>query len=65
MQSRLVPLQAPPQLVKLAPLPGLAVRRTVAPLLKLALQVPLPQEMPDGVDVTLPLPVPFMVTLRV
>jgi hypothetical protein len=50
-----VPLHAPPQLVKSQPLAGTAVSDTCAPAVKLALQVE-PQLIPDGVEVTVPLP---------
>ena len=51
-----VPLQAPPQPVKLQPLAGVAVKVTGVPLEKFALQV-APQLMPAGELVTVPLPV--------
>jgi len=53
-----VPLQP----VKVEPLSGVAVSVTVEPATKLARQVG-PQEMPDGEDVTVPLPVPPLDTV--
>ena len=38
---------------------------TLVPLLKLALQAPLQHLMPEGLELTVPLPVPLLVTLRV
>ncbi len=59
-----VPLQAPLQPLKVEPVAAVAVRVTGVPLSKLELQV-LPQLIPAGVLVTLPLPFPLLVTLRV
>jgi hypothetical protein len=50
-----VPLQAPPQPVKLQPLAGASFSVTCLPLAKLALQVE-PQLMPVGELLTAPLP---------
>ena len=57
-------LQAPPQPVKALPAEGVAVRVTEVPLLKLAEQV-LPHEIPAGLLLTVPLPVPTFATDRV
>jgi hypothetical protein len=57
-----VPEQAPPQPVKL-PVLALAVSVTTVPLLKLEEQVE-PQLIPAGALVTLPLPLPFLETVR-
>jgi hypothetical protein len=51
-----VPLQAPPQPVKLHPAAGVALSATCVPVAKLALHVE-PQLMPDGELVTVPPPV--------
>ena len=51
-----VPEQAPPQPLKIQPLAGDAVKLTVAPAAKAALQVE-PQLIPAGELVTVPLPV--------
>lgn len=59
-----VPLHAPLQPEKVEPAEAMADRVTVVPDAKEALQV-LPQLMPDGLDVTVPLPVPALETLRV
>ena len=59
-----VPLQAPLQPVKVEPVPGVAVRVTVLPAAMVALQV-LPQFTPAGDEVTVPAPVPALVTLSV
>src|SRR5439155_25807949 len=60
-----VPLQPPPlQPVKAEPAAGLALRVTTVPLAKLAVHV-APQVMPAGELVTVPLPVPAGVTVRV
>jgi len=59
-----VPEQAPHQPPKVEPPAGDCVRVTLVPLGKLALQVE-PQLMPDGEDVTVPVPLPPFVTLRV
>jgi len=57
-----VPVQAPLQPVNVEPVAGAAVRVTAAPLVNDAEQV-LPQEMPVGVLVTVPLPAPALVTV--
>src|SRR5439155_14234150 len=60
-----VPEQPPPvQPVKVEPAAGAAVTVTVVPLAKLAEQV-APQVIPTGELVTVPLPVPPGVTVRV
>ena len=51
-----VPLHAPDQPLKVAPLAGVAVRVTAVPLVNEALQV-LPQLMPLGLLLMVPLPV--------
>jgi len=51
-----VPLQAPPQPVKVDPAGGVAARPTVAPAAKLALHVE-PQSIPAGVEEIVPAPV--------
>src|SRR5207253_1191692 len=59
-----VPEQRPPlQPVKVEPAAGVAVRVMVVPLAKLAEQV-APQLIPAGELVTVPLPVPAVVTVR-
>jgi len=55
------PLQAPPQPVKVFPDAAVAVRVTLTPDDKLAEQV-LPQEIPPTLLVTVPVPVPLLVT---
>jgi hypothetical protein len=57
-----VPLQAPLHPVKVDPLAGLAVNTTFVPDAKVA-EHWLPQAMPLGRLVTVPLPVPFLVTV--
>src|SRR5438309_3447767 len=60
-----VPEQPPPlQPVKVEPAAGAAVSVTAVPLVKLAAQV-APQLIPAGALVTVPLPVPAGVTVRV
>ncbi len=59
-----VPAQAPLQPAKVAPAAGVAVRVTVLPDAMLALQV-LPQSMPLGEDVTVPVALPTFATVRV
>ena len=60
-----VPEQPPPlQPPKVEPAAGAAVSVTAVPLVKLAAQVS-PQSMPAGELVTVPLPVPAGVTVRV
>ena len=58
-----VPEQGLPQPLKLEPCPAVAVSVTELPPLKLAEQVD-PQSMPAGELVTVPVPVPFLVTVR-
>src|SRR5206468_6756942 len=53
----------PLQPVKVEPAAGLAVRVTAVPLAKLAEQV-APQLSPAGLLVTVPLPVPALLTVR-
>jgi hypothetical protein len=57
-----VPVQAPLQPVKVAPVAGVAVRATLVPPVKLALQV-APQSIPLGLEAMVPLPT--FVTVRV
>src|ERR1051325_7117846 len=59
-----VPVQAPLQPANVEPLAAAAVRVTEVPLAKLALHV-LPQLIPAGDEVTVPVPVPALVTVRV
>jgi hypothetical protein len=59
-----VPVQAPLHPANLDPVAGVAVRVTLEPPLKLALHV-VPQLMPAGFVLTLPLPRPALVTLSV
>lgn len=60
-----VPLQPPPlQPAKTEPPPGVAVKVTEVPELKDFEQV-LPQSTPEGLLVTVPLPVPPLETVRV
>ena len=61
MQVALVPVQPPAQPTKVEPSAEAAVRVTAVPGAKLAPHV-CPQLMPDGVLLTLPLPVPLRVT---
>ncbi len=58
-----VPLQGPPQPVKVWPLPGLAASVTCVPVVNDALQAPPGQLIPAGVELTEPCPV--TVTLSV
>jgi hypothetical protein len=57
------PVHAPLQPAKVAPLPGVAINVTTVPLAKFAVHV-VPQLMPDGLLVTVPLPVPASVTVN-
>ena len=59
-----VPRQAPFQPVKVEPPLGVAVSVTLVPLVKLVLQVD-PQLIPAGLLVTVPVPVPLLVTVNV
>ncbi|MBK7001894.1 MAG: hypothetical protein IPH35_18575 [Rhodoferax sp.] len=56
-----VPLHAPPQPAKLLPAAGVAASVTLVPLANAALHV-LPQLMPAGALVTVPVPVPLLLT---
>ena len=58
-----VPPQAPPQPAKLEPLAGVAVRLTCVPAAKLALHV-VPQLIPAGALLTVPLPVSPTVSVK-
>src|SRR5215467_14164866 len=58
-----VPVQAPFQPEKVEPVAGVAVKVTAVPLVKDARQV-VPQEMPAGALITVPLPVPDFVTVN-
>jgi hypothetical protein len=58
-----VPVQAPLQPANVEPAAGAAVRVTLVPELKLALHA-APQLMPVGDEVTVPLPVPALPTVR-
>jgi hypothetical protein len=57
-----VPLQAPDQLANVDPVPGVAVSVTGVPMAKLALHV-VPQLMPEGLLVMVPVPVPASTTV--
>lgn len=57
-----VPLHAPLQPVKVDPADAMADSVTRVPALNWALHR-LPQLMPEGLDTTVPLPVPALVTL--
>lgn len=59
-----VPLQAPPQPANVEPESGVAAKLTTVPLAKLAEHV-VPQEIPEGVLVTVPVPLPVFATVRV
>jgi hypothetical protein len=59
-----VPLQAPLQPANVEPESGTAVKLTTVPLAKLAEHV-VPQEIPEGVLVTVPVPAPLLATVRV
>jgi hypothetical protein len=63
VQVEPVPEQAPLQPVKIDPFTGVAVKVILVPKSKEALQV-LPQSTPAGLEVTVPLPVPALVTVR-
>jgi hypothetical protein len=53
--------QSPPQPVKTDPVSGVAVRVTEEPFAKLALHV-APQSIPAGLEETIPVPLPVLVT---
>src|SRR5947209_16609220 len=59
-----VPVQLPLQPVKVEPGAGAAVKATAAPLVNEAAHV-VPQEMPAGALVTVPPPVPALVSVSV
>jgi hypothetical protein len=56
-----VPEQAPLHPANVEPLAGVAVSVTLVPLEKLAVHA-VPHVMPEGLEVTVPLPVPARVT---
>src|SRR5437016_14338491 len=58
-----VPVQLPLQPVKVAPAAGAGVRVTTVPVVRAVEQV-APQEIPADELVTVPLPVPDLVTVR-
>jgi hypothetical protein len=58
-----VPVQAPLQPANVEPVVAAAVRVTDVPLAKLALQV-VPQFTPVGAEVTVPAPLPALVTVN-
>ena len=58
-----VPVQAPVHPAKVEPVPAEAARVTLVPLEKFALHE-VPHAIPPGVEVTVPLPVPFLVSVR-
>ena len=60
----LVPEQAPPQPENVFPVAGVAVRVTLESCGNVPVQVPLEQLTPVGLLVTVPLPVPPMVTFK-
>ena len=64
LQFTFVPAQSPDQPVNLEPAAGLAFRVTDAPTWNVALQV-VPQLIPAGLDVTLPVPFPDLLTVSV
>ena len=59
-----VPVHAPDQPVKVELPVGVAVRVTVVPWVKVSEQS-VPQEMPAGLEVIVPVPVPVLLTLKV
>ncbi len=59
-----LPLQDPLHPLNVEPLPAAAVRVTLVPVLKLALQVVVQLLIPAGLEVTEPVPVPPIPTLR-
>ena len=63
LQVLLEPAQAPPQPLKMLPVAACAVSVTAVPAAKLAEQV-LPQLIPDGELLTVPVPVPWLVTAK-
>jgi hypothetical protein len=63
VQVGALPLHSPPQPAKVIPLPAAAVKVTLDSAAKLAEQV-LPQAIPAGADVTVPVPVPFLATVN-
>ena len=63
MLQVLVPEQAPDHPAKVKPVAGAAVNVTVLPVLKFAVQV-WPQLIPDGLLLTVPVPLPASETVR-
>src|SRR4029079_10059963 len=60
-----MPLQAPPQPSKVEPLLGVAVKSTLAPMTKFAVQVAAQDAIPVGSLLTVPSPKPSLMTVRV
>jgi hypothetical protein len=58
------PVQAPPQAAAPEPEAGAAVRVTVVPSEKAAVQGPTVQLIPAGLEVTVPVPVPAGITVK-
>jgi len=58
------PVQAPPQPIAAEPEAGMAVRVTVVPSEKAAVQGPTVQLIPAGLEVTVPAPVPVGITVK-
>ena len=58
------PVQAPPQPIAADPEAGAAVRVTVVPSEKAAVQGPTVQLIPAGLEVTVPVPVPAGITVK-
>jgi hypothetical protein len=54
-----VPVHAPDHPANMEPVPGVAVSVTGVPLAKVAIHA-VPQLMPDGLLVTVPVPVPLL-----
>lgn len=64
VQLNAVAEHAPPQLLKVEPMPGVAVSVTEVPSAKSAAQV-APQSMPEGEEAMVPVPLPSVLTISV